>query len=42
MTVAGDGRRVYLNGVPLTDARAALVHEACRRRMNRHWRPADD
>ena len=42
VTVAGDGRRVYLNGVPLTDARAALVHEACRRRMNRHWRPADD
>ncbi len=42
VTVAGDGRRVYLNGAPLTDARAALVHEACRRRMDRHWRTADD
>ena len=44
VTVAGDGRRLVLNGVPLTDARAALVHEACRRRMARHWRwrPADD
>ena len=42
VTVAGDGRRVYLNGVPLTDERTALVHEACRRRMDRYWRPAED
>ncbi len=39
---AGDGRRVYLNGVPLTDEPAALVYAACRRRMDRFWRPAKD
>ena len=42
VTVAGDGRRVYLNGVPLTDERAALVYAACRRRMDRYRRPAED
>lgn len=42
VTVAGDGRRVYLNGVPLTDEPAALVYAACRRRMDPYWRPADD
>ncbi len=42
VTVAGDGRRVYLNGVPLTDEPAALGYAACRRRMDRIWRPAED
>ncbi len=42
VTVAGDGRRVYFNGEPLTDEQAALVHEACQRRMQRHWHAPTD
>ncbi len=42
VTVADDGRRVYFNGEPLTDEQAALVHEACQRRMERHWHAPTD
>lgn len=42
VTVEGEGRRVYLDGVALTDESAARVREACRRRMDRHWRPSID
>lgn len=31
ITVKGDGRRVYLDGEPLTDTEGALLREACQR-----------
>jgi hypothetical protein len=38
VTVTDDGRRVSFNGQALTDEAAAVVAEACRRRIDRHWR----
>jgi hypothetical protein len=35
VTVKGDGRRVYLDGEPLTDTESALLREACLREYTR-------
>jgi len=35
VTVKGDGRRVYLDGEPLTDTETALLREACQREYKR-------